>query len=242
LKKKQIIHTGDYNLNLLNTASHAPTNEFSEINFSHSLLPTINRPTRISEKSATLIDNIYTNSQLSDNYKSGIILSDLSDHYPIFFLHLTETITHHDTYITYRANTMKNKETFSSQLDNIDWQPILSNNDTQISYNSFHDIMTKAYCESFPLKKIKTGYTNKLKWLTIGLKNSISQKHKMHTRYLKNPTTTNKNDYKKFKNKLNHIMKSAESNYFQSELEKNQNNMRKSWSLIKDIINRNKKK
>jgi hypothetical protein len=36
-------------------------------------------------------------------------------------------------------------------------------------------------------------------------------------------------------------MKSAERNYFQSELEKNQNNMRKSWSLIKDVINRNNK-
>ena len=198
IEKKQIIHTGDYNLNLLNAASHLPTNEFSEINFSLSLLPTINRPTRISERTVTLIDNIYTNSKLSDNYKSGIILSDLSDHYPIFLLHLTETNIHQDNYITYRTNTIDNKTTFESKLDNIDWNPILSNKNTQSSYDSFHEIMTKAYCESFPLKTIKSGYSNKLKWLTYGLKKSISQKHKLHTRYLKNPTTDNKSNYKKF--------------------------------------------
>ena len=43
----------------------------------------INKPTRITNRSATLIDNIFTNAfEISHN--SGILLNDLSDHLPIF--------------------------------------------------------------------------------------------------------------------------------------------------------------
>jgi hypothetical protein len=41
---------------------------------------------------------------------------------------------------------------------------------------------------------------------------------------------------------LNHILRVAERNYYQNELSKNQNNLRKSWQIIKSIINKNQKK
>ena len=54
---------GDYNLNLLNTDSHTLTREFVDIMYSYSLLPNITKPTK--ERSATLIDNIFSNDLLS---------------------------------------------------------------------------------------------------------------------------------------------------------------------------------
>ena len=33
LEKKEIIHMGDYNLNLLNSDTHPPTSEFADLNF-----------------------------------------------------------------------------------------------------------------------------------------------------------------------------------------------------------------
>ena len=86
------------------------------------------------------------------------------------------------------------------------------------------------------------GYSNKLIWLTSGLKNSIKNKHRLHTKYLKHPTTENKNKYISFKNRLNHVLRITERHYYQQELSNCQNNMKKSWQLIKDIINKNKKK
>ena len=44
----------------------------------------ITRPTRFSS-TATLIDNIFVNS-LIGNYESGIFVSDISDHLPIFYI------------------------------------------------------------------------------------------------------------------------------------------------------------
>ena len=89
-EKKLCLHTGDYNLNLLNSSSHSSTNDFIDTNFAHSLFPTINKPTRITENSATLIDNIFVNASEITNSKSGIFLWGISDHFPVFYIHFKE--------------------------------------------------------------------------------------------------------------------------------------------------------
>ena len=52
---------GDLNINLLKSETHSQSNDFIELMFSYGLAPLINRPTRITCDSATLIDNIFTN-------------------------------------------------------------------------------------------------------------------------------------------------------------------------------------
>ena len=52
---------GDYNINLLNHTSHSLTSDFVDLMHSYSCISLINRPTRITENSATLIDNIFVN-------------------------------------------------------------------------------------------------------------------------------------------------------------------------------------
>ena len=78
---KLLFIMGDFNINLLDYASHKPTSDFIN-NFLHSLLPCIHHPTRVSEYSASVIDNIYTN----DNITSGNILMQITDHFPQFFI------------------------------------------------------------------------------------------------------------------------------------------------------------
>jgi hypothetical protein len=177
LEKKLCIHTGDYNINLLNSSTHLPTNEFTDINFSHSFLPTINRPTRITPTSASLIDNVFTNFHDQSNSYSGIILADTSGHFPVFFIQFNEVNSKSDEFITYRSNTARDKANFDTKLREINWNPIIEDMDTQSSYTKFHNILSDTYNASFPLKKIKIGYSTKLKWLSLGLKKSISYKH-----------------------------------------------------------------
>ena len=47
----------DFNLNLLNYETHSDTNDFINSVISHSFLPYILHPTRVTEHSATIIDN-----------------------------------------------------------------------------------------------------------------------------------------------------------------------------------------
>jgi hypothetical protein len=51
----------------------------------NSLIPLITRPTRVTDHTANLIDNIYTTLETDEHVYSGIILTKfLSDHYPVF--------------------------------------------------------------------------------------------------------------------------------------------------------------
>ena len=47
------------------------------------MLPVITKPTRITDTSATLIDNIFIGAGLPNEYGSGVITSDMSDHLPV---------------------------------------------------------------------------------------------------------------------------------------------------------------
>ena len=76
---------GDFNINLLNYDSHSETNDFINIMVSNHLLPHILHPTRVTDHSATIIDNIFSNN-LELATLSGNILNNISDHFPQFLI------------------------------------------------------------------------------------------------------------------------------------------------------------
>ena len=76
----------DHNLDLLKSHLHKPTNEFLEKNYSLELFPSINKPTRVTTSTATLIDNVFVSQKLETICKSVVLVDDLSDHYPSVLL------------------------------------------------------------------------------------------------------------------------------------------------------------
>merc|ERR1712215_359048 len=98
--KCDVQSVSDFNVNMLNFESHGQTNDYINNLISNSFLPVITLPTRINHQSATLIDHIWTN-KVCSNYNAGILISSLSDHFPVFYfeedkyqkLHLTDKTT-----------------------------------------------------------------------------------------------------------------------------------------------------
>ena len=76
---------GDFNMNCLKYHENAKIKYFHDSIFEKGAIPIINRPTRISEHSTGLIDNILTTDTFNNSLKRGIIKSDVSDHFPMFF-------------------------------------------------------------------------------------------------------------------------------------------------------------
>ena len=86
-ENKKCYIMGDYNINLMNYDVHAATAEFTDMMYANSFVPLINRPTRITESSATLIDNIFSNDL--DGLTNGIqciLVTDISDHFPVVYI------------------------------------------------------------------------------------------------------------------------------------------------------------
>ena len=78
---------GDFNIDLLKSESCDYANRFIEQLFTSSFVPLITKPTRITEHTATIIDNIFTNNiEKVENSINGIIFTDISDHLPILHM------------------------------------------------------------------------------------------------------------------------------------------------------------
>ena len=95
-KNKIICIMGDFNINLLNYESHRDTNKFINFMVSHCLLPHILQPTRVTDHSATVIDNIFTNATDFDT-TSGNILNQLADHLSQFLIFKKLNINNKDS-------------------------------------------------------------------------------------------------------------------------------------------------
>ena len=60
-KKYNIFIMGDFNIDVLQYESHSSTNDFLNTMISNSFLPYILQPTRVTDHSSTVIDNIFSN-------------------------------------------------------------------------------------------------------------------------------------------------------------------------------------
>ena len=85
---KTIVLLGDFNIDLLNFDTSEYVSNFLDNLASNSLKPQILLPTRISNNSKTLIDNIFCNipNPLVKSAMSGNISSSISDDLPQFFI------------------------------------------------------------------------------------------------------------------------------------------------------------
>ena len=89
----------------------------------------------------------------------------------------------------------------------------------------------------FPLRKIEIKYSNKLPWVTTGLRiRSIKQKRILQNKFEKDPTEENKLLYKRHRNLLTTLMRNSERLYYENQLELQKHDLRKSWKIMKEII------
>ena len=233
---------GEFNTNLLNHDSHGLTGDFYDLMTSNSFLPLISRPTRITATSATLIDNVFTNYLENCNESfQGLLVTDVTDHYPVFHSNCQITSQESDVFIIKRSYSVKNKNAFLDAIRGTHWNEIYNNSGTQKCFDLFHGKLIKLLNKYFPKVRMKKRYNNKKPWLSEAMRNSIKHKNKLYYAYKRVQSVHNEMLYKSYKSNLHKLMKMAEKQYYHSLLLQNKENMRKSWGIIKSIINKNKK-
>ena len=50
------------------------------------MIPTVNKPTRVTKQTASKVNHIITSSIIHTGFKSGIVKADIFDHFPFYFL------------------------------------------------------------------------------------------------------------------------------------------------------------
>ncbi len=237
---KTIVLMGDFNFDLLKLGLDNIVNTFIDYKISQFLYPLISLPTRITDTSQTLIDNIFCNNIKASN--SGCIYSDISDHSFIFgtinFYH--SNIIEKAKFNYYRNTNEETIMEFRQTLGNENsFARVFQESNLENKIHKFTSTFNSITDNCFSILKRSKKKTRKQPWLTKAVHNSINTKNNLYKKFKCNPNTTTETTYKTFKNKLEHIKRIAKRNYFALELMKYKAKPQKMWQTIKTIINKN---
>ena len=82
--KQKYLVFGDFNINSLKVDSSAVIDNYFNHLRNWRWIQLIDKPTRVTQSSSTVIDHIYTNSTLLNAVEPAVIYHDMTDHLPIF--------------------------------------------------------------------------------------------------------------------------------------------------------------
>jgi hypothetical protein len=219
---------GDFNYDLLKFELHEKTKLLLENSFTNGFLELISIPTRITNTSATLIDHVYTN-DVKNKFESLVIVSDISDHFPIcHIIHDKEKVSNPAFVRTQNFNAEK-VAAFKEELSSVNWNSVISQDDTQSSYDNFYEIFNGLYTHHFPIKIVKFNKDiHKVEpFMSNGIFKSRKTKFKLAELKLRFPTEANiaiSNQYRKCYDK---VIRAAK---------KIRNNLRKTWDILREAI------
>jgi len=225
---------GDFNIDLLKSSKNHVL-DFVNLTNCFGLRNLINKPTRVTKETHTLLDHIYTNDSKYRIY-SGMCLWDTSDHYPIFCVVSLSKSFHRAAKVTFRDTQQFSIENFLSELQ-IPLSNMPSSEDVNSSLStllaSFENVLNK-HAPLKTLSKLQERIKSK-PWLTKGLLRSIRTKNKLFTNLHKKSVQDDHKwaKFRKYRNKLNHLIEKSKVNYYMQQIASSNNNSSLMWETIK---------
>ena len=269
--KLSVYLCGDYNINLLKMHEKNSYEEFFETMLVHSYLPNITLPTRLTDTSNTLIDNVFANSAKFEAV-SGILINNISDHQAIFtiitiprervIIHTNISSNNQTTYTVKKLSSgTKPKAIFTPPNRKLDIDMfcedvrinLVANTDNSFDESDNYKRLVKsigdAQKKQIDSKRFKYNkYRHKkCKWITFGLLKSIEFRDNLYRELKKTPI--DKDDYRNKKINLrtyNRIINRSKTylkkRYYAEKFHQLKNNIKLTWRLINEVLGNNPNK
>ena len=227
---------GDFNINLLEIFSHAPTEQFLSSMQALNYFELISRPTRFPQKNQrakpSLIDHIFTNNYT--NAISGILTTSVSDHLPIFFL-IPDIKPRPEKYLTrFRLFNEHNKNQFTRALSGVHWEEYLIDGSAENNFNIFFNKLNEIYNQYFEIKtKLQTDKRISSPWITKGIINSIRNKNKLYKQQALNIIPYER--FKAYANTLSNVIRTAKKRFYLNYFSNFKLNLKKCWTAVNKI-------
>jgi len=238
-EEKLCVICGDFNIDIKNE-THEQSKNFMNLMIAENYIPYITCPTRITDKSMTLIDNIFvyhTPSNIDENITSGNLLTDISDHLPNFLIYGENKSPDEIERPFVRIFSENNIKRFKQHIEDEDtWRKFLQENDCEAATEEYLNIVGAAYENFFPLTRVSRKRFKDKKWMTKAIRMSCMKKNKLFRKYVKNPTDENKTKWKKYSNCLKATCRKAEEQYFREMINDTAGSLKKLWDNFRTIF------
>ena len=204
----------------------------------YDFLPAILLPTRLMSK--TLVDHIFIRLKCGNNLNltSGNILSDITDHLPVFLnldSNSTKSKTTNRPWI--RIFSEHNKALFKAKFEASRWDYLIIGETVDDMYKAYYKNILSIYDECFPLVKLSRKRAKDKKWITQSLRNCIRKKNLLYSKKIKSPNPQNVTKYNKYHNVLTSCIRQAEIMYYQNMLSDKRTATVKFWKVFGSTLN-----
>ena len=245
---------GDININVNTVSSTQSTYSDAYLNMltSNGTFLLIDKPTRETNTSSSIIDHIITNDNNNILYPC-IIRSGLTDHFPVAcFVAINsrnlKVSRNSDQPVFIRDKRRFDRDLFSDDLnvslcELLHLMPLDSPESTNNFFSEFINVVTACIDRHAPLILASRRKRKLIKkpWITKGIYTSIRRKQKLYVSHFLNGSEVHKRFYKTYANKLTKIKTLAKKLYFQNEIVNSRHDMRKFWGVINSLTPYNTK-
>jgi hypothetical protein len=207
---RELVFGGDLNLDVLKIQSDPNVIQYVDTLFTNGCLQVVTRPTRCTNHSATCLDHFITNVEQAV-FKSALLVSKISDHFPIFFsLQINKPKAKHN-FVTCRDFSEPNINQFFNQLSITDWSPAINCEDAEASFNNFLKIYNQHHNLFFkPRNPRFNKNVHKIeKWMTTGLLTSRKTKLYLAKICFINPSQQANEKYNNYLNMYNKLVRTS---------------------------------
>lgn len=252
--RREVLIVGDFNIDLLKLNDKPIIHEYFENMISNGYIPKITFPTRITNQSSTLIDNALL--KLTNNYldtTAGILTHRFSDHQPYFitldYMKFKTTPNRRVKIFPNKKQSIDNFKNYISSADIIQKLDVNVNCDPNHNYGIINNYITQAIAKTLPVKIVRYDRRRHKgsKWITTAILNSIKYRDRLYKTLHNTPVDSIDYDNQKINlQTYNRILKqnirNAKKMYYHQTLDKYKSDIKKTWSTIKEILNKSPKR
>ena len=237
----ELILMGDFNLDLNDMAS-STTVDFLSTMLAAGTLPTACIPTRLTETTASLIDNIFSSLNL---IKNSVVVSDISDHFPVFstfgFVEMMSrnTPASGSSFFRFGPNELT---LLRSRLADNSWNIIDEEIDFCSQFDSFYEFVKVSIidvCAASPSTSRSKRSIPLNPWMTPGLLRSWRRKNNLWKAYKSakpSSSAARLQLFKLYRNVYNSLCRKAKSLYYSNKFSECGKDIRKTWQVINSVL------
>ena len=210
------------------------TKKYKEFLNSHGLSQLIEKPTRITDKTSSLLDHILVNTPEKITHHA-VISKSISDHDIIFCTrkHSNPKFGKHNT-VTLRSLKNYTKDIFIEKLGEIDFPNYTNFDCVNQAYKDFLDKLMVVIDNVAPVREFRIKGASKT-WFDGEVAERINVRDKLKIKFSKSKLHIDYNNYKDAQKQASQIIKRKKLEYIKNELKDNVANPSKLWKTLKSI-------
>ena len=230
---KEIYILGDLNVNLLANSPETHNSRLSDLLDNYQLTQIIDKPTRITPSSKSLIDLLITSDK--DKITShGVYSLSISDHHLIYATIKVGTSRGNPKIVITRNLKIFYEDCFKEDLKQTQWPVISDLSDVNEAWLCWKNIFLETLNKHAPFRKIRTR-NKQSPWITRDLKEEMQSRDLLLKRATKSANEDDWLIYRQKRNRVNKLIFKTKKIYYEDKLNKHSGDVKRTWKTINEI-------